>query len=193
MFTGIITNTAKVKSQKTKDGSLYLEIAKPPKWKLSIGESISTDGVCLTVKKITPRAYAVELMPETLGKTTFGKKIPAIVNLERSLTLTDRMSGHFVSGHVDTVGKIIKIEKHGASLKFFITYPSEFKKFLISKGSIAIDGVSLTVVDVTPTYFSVALLAHTLSHTTLGKKNKDDLVNLEFDLLAKYAQKQKKS
>ncbi len=187
MFAGIITNTAKIKSHSAKKGSLYLHIEKPAKWKLSVGESINTDGVCLTVTKINRGDYEVELMSETLKKTIFGKTIPSRVNLERSLALGDKISGHFVTGHVDGVGTIEKIISRGTSKHFSISYPKEFRKLLAAKGSITVDGVSLTVVEVTPKHFSVALLPYTLKHTTLGAKKSGEPVNLEFDILAKYA------
>jgi riboflavin synthase len=189
MFAGIITNTAKIKSHSAKKGSLFLNIEKPSKWKLSIGESVNTDGVCLTVTKINKGSYDVELMSETLTKTTFGKNLPSEVNLERSLSFGDKISGHFVTGHVDGMGKIEKIMKRGTSKHFFISYPKQFRSLLAKKGSITVDGVSLTLVEVTAKYFSVALLPYTLSHTTLGIKTAGERVNLEFDILAKYGKK----
>jgi riboflavin synthase len=187
MFTGIITHTAKIRSHAEKNKSLFLTIAKPASWKLTVGESVATNGVCLTVKKSSPKDYSVELMPETLSKTTFGKKIPDTVNLERSLRLSDRVSGHFVTGHIDAIGRIISLHNHGTSRTLSISYPKAYRSLLIPKGSITIDGVSLTIVSMTSSSFTVAILDYTLKATTLGEKAKNDSVNLEFDILAKYA------
>ena len=186
MFTGIVTHIVKVRSHTIKNKSLYLTIEKPKSWKLDLGESIATNGVCLTVKKTSSKEYVVELMPETISKTTFGILIPARVNLERSLSLGDRMGGHLVTGHIDAIGKIEKIAQKGNSKIFFISFPKSFKKLVATKGSITVDGVSLTVVSVTGNIFSVSLVEYTLSHTILSEKKKGDQVNIEFDILAKY-------
>ena len=186
MFTGIITATAKIKSHTTKNGSLFLTVATPKKYKLKPGDSIATDGTCLTVKKVSQGSYLTELMSETLTKTKFGKLIPATVNLEQSLVVGGVLNGHFVTGHVDAVGKVEKIKKSGMSKIFQISFPKKFRKLVATKGSITIDGVSLTVVDVSATHFSVSLVDYTLEHTTLGKLQTGDTVNLEFDILAKY-------
>jgi len=187
MFAGIVTDTARVKSKKAKNGSLFLTIEKPKKWKLAKGESVAVDGACLTVTDIGRGSYGVELMAETLSKTTFGKLMPERVNLERSLRLSDRVSGHFVTGHIDGTGKIEKIVPRGTSRIFFVSFPKKFGRLLAPKGSITVDGISLTLVGVSQKSFSVAVLPYTLKNTTLGKKGKGALVNLEFDILAKYA------
>ncbi|MDE2031105.1 MAG: riboflavin synthase [Patescibacteria group bacterium] len=191
MFTGIITKKGKVISSTKKNNSCFLTIEKPKGWKIKEGESIVTDGVCLTVKKINNKNYISELMEETLKKTTFGKIVPQYVNLEQSLRLTDRLSGHFVTGHIDTVGVIKKISRSGTSSLYTISFPKSFQKLIVKKGSIAIDGVSLTVVDTHPGIFSVAILPYTLEKTTLGDKKVGMSVNLEFDILAKYIQNNK--
>jgi riboflavin synthase len=192
MFTGIITQKGKVASSTQKNGSCFLTIATPKGWKLTEGESIATDGVCLTVKKIKGKMYEVELMQETLRTTTFGTLIPHYINLEQSLRLSDRLSGHFVTGHIDTVGIIKKITPDGDAKLYTISFPKSFRIFIIKKGSICVDGISLTVIDVSPRTFSVAVLPYTLFKTTLGNKKAGEYVNLEFDLLAKYAQNNKK-
>ncbi len=186
MFTGIITHTASIRTHSIKNKSLYVTIEKPKGWKLVPGESIATNGVCLTVKKINTKDYVVELMPETISKTTFGISVPSRVNLERSLVLGDRFGGHIVTGHIDAIGKIEKIEQKGDSKVFTVSFPKSFKKFIVTKGSIAIDGVSLTVVSVINNFLTVSLVGYTLSHTILGDKKKGESVNLEFDILAKY-------
>jgi len=186
MFTGIIAKKAKIISNSMKNGSCFLSIQKPSGWKLKEGESVSTDGVCLTVKKINSKNYEVELMQETLKKTTFGKYVPAHVNLERSLRVGDDLSGHFVTGHVDTIGKIKNITIDGMAKIYTISFAKSFQKLIVKKGSICVDGISLTVTDVKPGLFSVAILPYTIEGTTIGEKTKGMDVNLEFDILAKY-------
>ena len=170
----------------TQNGSLFLTIEKPKGWKLALGESIATNGACLTVKKILPKEYIVELMPETTSKTTFGIAVPACVNLERSLMIGDRLGGHWVTGHIDAIGTIESIVSKGNSKVVTVSFPKAFKKYMATKGSVTIDGVSLTVVAVSGNRFSVSLVSYTTEHTTLGERVKGDKVNLEFDILAKY-------
>jgi riboflavin synthase len=186
MFTGIIKNTTKIVSSKKKNGSLFLEFKIPSKWKLEEGESISTNGVCLTVKEIGKNSYIAELMPETLKNSTFGILTPGKVNLERSLKLGEMISGHFVTGHIDTIGEIKEIQKEGLAKIFTISFPQKFSKLITTKGSICVDGISLTVTKKTRNSFSVATLKYTLDNTNLGVLKKGDVVNLEFDILAKY-------
>ncbi len=187
MFTGIITHTTSVKkSAKTKDG-LVVSFARPKDWKdLVLGESIATNGVCLTVAKLNSDSYDCLLMPETLNKTSFGHEVPLSVNLERSMGASDRFGGHFVQGHVDTTGEVTKIDaKDGYRLS--VKFPKEFGALVIYKGSIAINGVSLTVADLKDNVLTVALIPHTLKVTTLDQLKTGDKVNLEFDMMAKYA------
>lgn len=186
MFTGIIEITAKVEKSSLKNSSLFLKIRKPPGWKLKSGQSISTDGICLTVKAVEKKSYLTELMPETLNRVYFRKKMPQTVNLERSLRLGGSLDGHFVTGHVDAVGRITAVQKKANSRIYRIKFPSKYNRLVAPKGSIAVDGVSLTVVDAGRDWLSVALVDYTLKHTTLGDKSKSDLVNLEFDIIAKY-------
>ena len=186
MFTGIVTHIQKIRSHAIKNGSLFLTIEKPKGWKLSLGESIATNGVCLTVKKNLAKEYIVELMPETINKTTFGIVVPAHVNLERSLMIGDRLGGHWVTGHIDAIGTIENIVSKGDSKIVTVSFPKAFKKYMVTKGSVTIDGVSLTVVAVSDNHFSVSLVSYTTEHTTLGKRGRGDKVNLEFDILAKY-------
>ena len=205
MFTGIIKSVGKVVKAEKKGGSLYLTIQKPKtdgkSWKIKLGDSISTDGVCLTVAKIASGAYTCELMEETLRKSYFGSYTPKSVNLEQSMRLGDRLDGHFVLGHVDTVGKIISIEKSKSGTVYVITYPKAFSPLVVAKGSITMNGISLTVVDSEPkallwaspkqgfgpvVAFSVSLVDYSLKHTTMKEKEVGDPVNLEFDILGKY-------
>lgn len=192
MFTGIIKNVAKVEKAEKRNGSLFLIVQKPKGWKIKAGDSIATDGACLTAIKITQKNYTVELMPETLAKTSFGKKIPDMVNLEQPLRLKDKVDGHFVLGHIDAVGKIEKITKQGLSSVYQISFPKSFVKLAVDKGSMTVDGISLTIVKVFKNSFIVALMAYTLKHTTLGQKKVKAPVNLEFDIIAKYFSRSKK-
>ena len=186
MFTGIISKVAKVEKAEKRNGSLFFIIQKPKGWKIKTGDSIATDGACLTAIKVNPKNYTVELMPETLNKTSFGKKIPDMVNLEQPLKLQDKVDGHFVLGHIDAIGRIEKITKQGLSSIYQIGFPKSFSKLVVDKGSITVDGISLTIVKVLKNAFTVAVMAYTLNHTTLGQKKVKEQVNLEFDILAKY-------
>ncbi len=222
MFTGIIQSIASIKKHEYKNGSLVLTIATPAKWKLEPGDSIATDGVCLTVTKVGKGFYQTELVEETLQRTTFGKLIPVKVNLERPLRPTDFLDGHIVQGHVDAVGEIKQITLakisplrqaqdrlsvppligEGERLPpptrgrtqegvFTIHFPKKYSRLIVEKGSITVDGISLTVVDVGTDWFSVALIPYTLKETTIGLKRVWDFVNLEFDVIAKYILKNK--
>lgn len=191
MFTGIIKAVAKVEKSEHKHGSLFLTLSVPKGWKLKAGNSVATNGVCITVQKAGTKQWHAELMPETLKKSSFGKHVPLRVNLERSLKLSDRLDGHFVLGHVDIVGTVVTEKKQGRSAILTIRYPKQFAALVASKGSIAVDGVSLTVVDAFRSRFTVALVDYTLKNTTLGERKSGDLVNLEFDVIAKYYTKAK--
>ncbi|MSU75034.1 MAG: riboflavin synthase [Candidatus Magasanikbacteria bacterium] len=187
MFTGIIQSVAVVKKYEHKNGSLVLTIATPAKWKLKPGDSVATDGVCLTVTKVGKGFYQTQLMEETLKRTTFGHQVPKKVNLERSLRPIDFLDGHIVQGHVDAVGEITKFRVQ--SSEFRVHFPKQYSKFLVEKGSIAVDGISLTVVDVGTNWFSAAFIPYTLKGTTMGEKRVGNLVNLEFDVVGKYIAK----
>jgi riboflavin synthase len=187
MFTGIIRKVEKVKAIKKKDASLFAAIGLPKAWKIKEGESISINGVCSTVRTIGRHSFQVEYMPETIKKTTVSKWGPGSpVNLEQSLKLSDFIDGHLVQGHVDTTGAVTKIEKKGLSKVFIIKVPKDFMALIAPKGSIVLDGVSLTVVDVWKDSFSVSLVSYTLENTTFGSLKAGDRVNVETDMLAKY-------
>lgn len=186
MFTGIIKSITTIKDSKTENGSLFLTIQKPADWIIKEGDSIATNGVCLTVKTIAGDTYTTELMQETLNKTTYGSFVPEKVNIEQSLRMGDTLDGHLVFGHVDAVGEILDITPVGDSRIYKFSYPGECSKLLAPKGSIAVDGISLTVVDVGTDFFTVSLVDYTIQHTTLGEKKVGEKVNLEFDMLAKY-------
>jgi len=208
MFTGIIETTGKVISLKKEKTNLKLEIAVPFAKELKVGQSFAHNGVCLTVERLIPNpspkekgdgAYIVTAVKETLGKTNLGElKKGSVVNLERSLKIGDRLDGHFVQGHVDTTAICREIKKENGSwaFKFEIRDPkSEEKNLVINKGSICINGVSLTITGVANSRlnthysileFSVAIIPHTFKHTNFNSLKKNDLVNIEFDVLGKY-------
>lgn len=182
MFTGIVQHVGKVIKADKKKGSLFLSVEKPKKWRLKKGESILVNGVCLSVTKVKPALFTSELMPETLRRTVFGKKVPKRVNLERPLTPKSFIGGHIVLGHVDAAAKIIKADKES----YFFSFPQKYSRLVVEKGSVALDGVSLTIAGRSKSGFYVSLTDYTLQNTTLGEKRVDDLVNIEFDILAKY-------
>ncbi len=186
MFTGIITAVTPIVGSKQEAHDLKLRLKMPSSWKdLELGESISINGVCLTVSRIAGREYEVDLVPETLQKTSFGQSVPKQVNIERALQAADRVGGHFVEGHVDSTGEVTKVDKTSGH-RLTIAFPPKYQTLVIDKGAVTIDGVSLTIIQPQSGSFSVALVPHTLSHTTLGSLTKGDKVNLEFDMIGKY-------
>ncbi len=190
MFTGIIKKTSTVEEIFYKKGSLFVAIKIPRGWKVWQGESISINGVCSTVKEIKNKKFIVEYMPETIKKTTAaGFKKGLLINLEKSLKLSDLLDGHLVQGHVDTRGKIIEIKKVQESKVMKIKIPKKFMKFIPEKGSVAVDGISLTIVDSKKDWLSVSLVSFTLENTNLGKSQAGDMVNIETDVIAKYVAK----
>jgi riboflavin synthase len=191
MFTGLIEALGTVRRVERVGDGAELFVEAPFAMDTSIGESIAVNGACLTVVSRDETALRFQAGFETLARTDLGElKSGNRVNLERALQFGDRLGGHLVSGHVDAVGRIAKRETHGEFELIWFSCPPEWTRQMISKGSIAIDGISLTLVDVTADRFSVMLIPHTLAVTTLGLKHAGDPVNLETDLLAKYVQKQ---
>ena len=191
MFTGLVQSLGTVSHvQNDLSGGLRLTVADSMARFLAIGESVAVNGCCLTVVKKTDSDFEFELGPETLNRTTFATIEPkSRVSLERALAVGDRMGGHFVTGHVDAVGRISAILETGEWTTIQFEVPAAFDELLISKGSIAIDGISLTLVDVAPGRVNVMLIPHTKSVTTLGFKRVGDPVHLEFDLIAKHVKK----
>ncbi|MGA9745394.1 MAG: riboflavin synthase [Nitrososphaeraceae archaeon] len=193
MFTGIISGTGTIKSitgskrTSNSDRRIRLELGRVGKG-LKIGDSVSVNGTCLTVIVLKKTAAEFEIVKETMDRTTLGSfKDGESVNIERSLKLSDRFEGHIVLGHVDGVGEISDVIKFPAEIKMWIRVKGkEMMKYLVPKGSVTVDGISLTVVDVGKNKFSVALVPHTVSKTTIGTKVRGDTVNLEFDILSKY-------
>lgn len=189
MFTGIIQKTSKIKNIKPNKDGLVLEVLNNL-GKIKLGESISVNGVCSTVKK-SNKNISFEYMPETLKLTNLNfLKKEDIVNIEQSMRLSDRLDGHIVLGHVDGTGEILNITQEGNSKIFEIkVLDKKFMKLLVYKGSVAVEGVSLTVTKVSKNNFAVKIMPYTLEHTNLRNKKEGDLINLEFDILAKYANK----
>lgn len=186
MFTGIVEATATVRSHATRNEITTMRIETPDTWDISLGQSIAVNGVCLSASALDEKTFTVEMMQETLSKTIFGSTIPDVVNLERAMLATDRFEGHVVQGHVDTVGTIVTVHKEEETMQFVVSFDARFAPLVVEKGSISINGVSLTIVEVTKTTLSVALIPHTLAKTTLGDLEEDSLVNLEFDIIGKY-------
>jgi riboflavin synthase len=188
MFTGLVEEkgTLKIKIP-TGDGYQFTFEADKIMSDLEIGSSIAVNGCCLTVVKIEGNTFSVDTIEETLIKTNLGLlKEETKVNLERPLAANARLGGHFVLGHIDTVGKIEEIKMLSNSHWIIISYPEKFKNYLIYVGSIAIDGVSMTVAELTNNRFSVGVIPHTWKETIFADKKIGDTVNLEFDVLGKY-------
>ena len=191
MFSGIIEALGQVRSfeRRGDDAVLTVEGGLDPK-DLELGESIATNGVCLTVRDFTETGWIADLSVETLERTTLGGLSSGDpLNLERSLQVGDRISGHFVFGHVDTVGEIVGFEPEGEGQRLTIRHPADFGCYIADKGSVSIDGISLTVCAPSEDTFSIALIPHTLEVTTLGSRKAGDPVNLEADMLARYARR----
>ncbi len=194
MFTGIITDQGRVRSI-TKPGDTLIEIETSYDVAgIAIGASIACSGPCLTVVKrgVTDGQgwFAVEASAETLSRTTIGDwKVGAPVNLERALKVGDELGGHIVTGHVDGVGKIVALRQEGQSWRFSFQAPSELMRYIAQKGSICVEGISLTVNEVEGDVFGVNLIPHTFEHTTLGRMTTGQSVNLEIDALARYVER----
>ena len=190
MFSGIVETTSPVLSISNARQQRILTIRKPRGWKLQDGESISIEGVCSTVQSFDRNSFRVVYMPETLRKTTLGNLVTGNeVNLERCLTLQSLIGGHLVQGHVDTRARIRSIKNEGEARLYTFQLPTRFSRYIVPKGSIAVDGISLTVVEATRTTFQCSLLAYTLGHTTLGGKRPGHKVNIEVDILGKYIER----
>ncbi len=190
MFSGIIKNSGTITRTTKKSGGIEYEITHTIKRSWKVGESVLVAGICSTILRKTPRVFTVFHMPETLAKTTSAEwKKGTQVNIEPSLKVGDDISGHIVSGHIDGVARVAGIKKEGDCKRVTFSLSKNLAKYLIPKGSVAVDGVSLTVVDAGKQSFSVALIPYTLLHTTLGVLKKGVGVNIEVDMMAKYIEK----
>lgn len=193
MFTGIITHQGLISKVEDKDGGRRLEIraAGLDLDRLAIGASVAHSGVCLTVAGKTGDGYAVYASPETLARTTLGTwRVGDAVNLEASLRLGDELGGHLVFGHVDGQGRIATIEPVGESFRLVLDLPSDLRPLVAVKGSIAVDGISLTVNEVTEAGVGLMIIPHSWSVTTLRHRRPGDAVNIEADMLARYVARQ---
>lgn len=191
MFTGIIVETGEIISLKEKGAGVALSVsARDISEDAAIGDSIAVNGVCLTVVSVKGKKLSFDLSDETLNSTNIGRlKSGDKVNLEPALRPDGKLGGHFVTGHIDGVGKIRSKTDMGDSCKIIIEAPFKIASLLVEKGSVAVDGISLTVVDALAESFSVIIIPHTLTVTTLGFKNAGDTVNLEADIIGKYVAK----
>ncbi|MCI0707493.1 MAG: riboflavin synthase [Ignavibacteriae bacterium] len=190
MFTGLIEDIGTVKSAKQQRGSVVFRInAKRVAKSLRINDSIAVDGVCLTVVKRSGPVFETQAVEETLSKTTLARlREGSKVNLERPMLSTSRLGGHFVLGHVDCIGTVASVERKDSSDVFWISVPENFSKYLIPVGSVAVNGVSLTVANLKDTTFAVSIIPHTTKKTTFKSLQKGDSVNIEFDVLGKYVE-----
>lgn len=191
MFTGIIVETGEIISLKKKGAGAALSVSvRDISEDAVIGDSIAVNGVCLTVVSLKAKKLSFDLSEETLNSTNLGRLKPGDkVNLEPALRPDGKLGGHFVTGHTDGVGKIRAKTDMGDSCKITIEAPLKIASLLVEKGSVAVDGISLTVVDASEEVFSVVIIPHTLTVTTLGFKNTGDTVNLEADIIGKYVAK----
>ncbi len=191
MFTGIILGKGTVVEKRSSGSGMIFsletdfDLTDPDE-----GESIAVNGVCLTARDIRTRRFTVDVSPESLARTNLGKlSVGSKVNLERALRLSDRLGGHMVSGHVDAVSLVVERRPVGNFVQFTFTVPSGLARYIIEKGSIAIDGTSLTVNSCDDRIFSIVVIPHTLEVTILGRLQEGDSVNIEVDLIGKYVEK----
>ncbi|MFS0863490.1 riboflavin synthase [Fredinandcohnia sp. 179-A 10B2 NHS] len=188
MFTGIIEEIGKIKRMNGSQDAIEIEISANKILKdVNLGDSIAVNGVCLTVTSYTTDGFTVDVMPETVKSTslrTLHRNHP--VNLERAMAANGRFGGHFISGHVDGIGKIVRKERKSNAVYYEIEVPEELHQFIIMRGSIAVDGTSLTVFGLSDKTFTISLIPHTLSETILKDKGIGDIVNVECDMLGKY-------
>jgi riboflavin synthase len=188
MFTGLIQEVGSVRAMRPEGGGKRIEVAAPGIGPQAVlGESIAVNGTCLTVEQADAAGFVCHAGAETLERTTIGGlRIGSAVNLERALAVGDRLGGHFVQGHVDCVGEVVGRRDEGSTTRIEVEIPAEYTRFVVEKGSIAIDGISLTVTEVADSQFGVAVIPHTLANTTLEHIQRGQSVNIETDILAKY-------
>lgn len=192
MFTGIIQAVGKITSLEQKAGDLVvrLDTGKLPMADVELGDSIAVSGVCLTVIEMTENSFRADVSGETISRTMFKNlEVGDAVNLEKALTPTTRLGGHLVSGHVDGIGEVVERYDDARSVRFHIRAPDELAKYIAEKGSITVDGISLTVNAVKGAVFELNIVPHTLSETTMGGYTSGRKVNLEVDLIARYLER----
>ena len=190
MFTGIIEQLGTIENVQTKGSNVTLTISATLTSELKIDQSLSHSGVCLTVETIDNNRYTVTAIEETLKKTSLSKwKIGTVVNLERSLRFDGRLDGHIVQGHVDTVGKCINAITKDGSWEYVISFDEKFASLIIEKGSISLNGISLTIFNVMDNSFTVAIIPYTYEHTNMHTLQINDEVNIEFDMIRKYVER----
>src|SRR5438552_12859028 len=191
MFTGIIEELGNIRSieQRGEDARIVIE-ARIVTEDSRDGDSIAVNGVCLTALDLQPGSFAADVSKETLLRSTLGNLKPGSpVNLERAVTPTTRLGGHIVQGHVDARGKFLGVENHGESWTVRIAYPKEIARYLVFKGSVAVEGISLTIAGLTDDYFEIAVIPKTWEVTNFSQLNPGDEVNLEVDVIAKYVER----
>lgn len=191
MFTGIVTHLGKVGMARNRGGLLELEIAAPDIAKeLHTGDSVAVNGVCLTAVRTSRRRFSAQVMGETLARSTLeALRKGSTVNLELPARLSDRLGGHLVQGHVDGVARVVRMEDADGARRIWFQAPDDVLRYLVQKGSVALDGVSLTIVEVGRTSFQVALIPHTLKETTLAGLKVGATVNVEVDVVSKYVER----
>lgn len=191
MFTGIIEEVGKIRTIKRGAYSATLEItANLITADLHIGDSVATNGICLTATSVNPHGFTADAMPETLNRTNLGALSPGSrVNLERAVAVGSRLGGHIVSGHIDGLAEISAIRRDDNAIWYDFSAPPPLLRYIIEKGSVALDGISLTVARVDSTGFAVSLIPHTAAHTTFSDRKIGDKINLECDIIGKYVEK----
>ena len=192
MFTGLIQGVGRLRALEPSGGDIriHIDTGSLPFDAPDMGESIAVNGVCLTVVHFDDASFSADVSTETLGLTTLGAlAIGAALNLERALQPTERMGGHMVSGHVDGVGRVLDVHDDARAQRWRFQMPTELARYVAKKGSISVDGVSLTVNAVDDTTFEVALVPHTVSHTAFANTQVGDAVNLEIDVVARYVER----
>lgn len=195
MFTGLVEGLGRIARREAEPAGVRIVVAPPAEMRderdpVRLGDSIAINGCCLTVIAIDSDGWSFQAGAETLSKTNLGRFQPGnVVNLERSLPANGRLGGHFVQGHVDGVGIVDHIDRDADWVTMWFRIPESLADLMVPKGSVAVDGVSLTLVNVERDRFSIALIPHTLAVTTLGRRNVGDTVNIETDILGKYVRK----
>jgi riboflavin synthase len=190
LFTGIVQGTGRVDKVDAHDGLVVLTLKSALLDDMPVGGSISVNGACLTAVEVRNGTIVVEVVTETLSRTALGATAEGdLVNLELPMSIDTLFDGHIVQGHVDATGRVAELTREGDSVRMTVEASGEVMRYIVQKGSITVDGVSLTVADVGPGRFEVAVIPHTLENTTMGNLRKGDVVNIEVDVLAKYVER----